>query len=249
MKIYRQILFLATAFVSVACTDSFFDLEPSSSVPTDKVYKTADDFNVAVMGCYSKLQTQVSYFTECCEYRSDNLTLSAPTAGTQDRYDIDQFADKASNGILEDAWANFNNGVYRCNLILDRIDEANFDATLKKQYKGEALFIRALTYFNMYRLWGGIPMTNKVVTVAEALKIGRSSDQQVYDFLVGDLNQVINEKVAEYQNLQGSVMAAAARGYVDSIVEPVDTRKYLIGAFEMLYTKFEERPGKKHGTV
>lgn len=50
MKIYRQILFLATAFVSVACTDSFFDLEPSSSVPTDKVYKTADDFNVAVIG-------------------------------------------------------------------------------------------------------------------------------------------------------------------------------------------------------
>ena len=33
----------------------------------------------------------------------------------------------------------FNNGVYRCNLVLDRIDEANFDATLKKQYKGEAL--------------------------------------------------------------------------------------------------------------
>ena len=65
----------------------------------------------------------------------------------------------------------------------------------------------------------------------------------------GDANQVINEKVAEYQNLQGSVMAAAARGYVDSIVEPIDTRKYLIGAFEMLYTKFEERPGKKHGTV
>ena len=155
MKKYKLILFLSTALLSVACTDSFFDLEPSSSVPTDKVYKTAEDFNVAVIGCYSKLQTQVSYFTECCEYRSDNLTLSAPTAGTQDRYDIDQFADKASNGILEAAWANFNNGVYRCNLVLDRIDEANFDATLKKQYKGEALFIRALTYFNMYRLWGG----------------------------------------------------------------------------------------------
>ena len=80
--------------------------------------------------------------------------IITPIFGTQDRYDIDQFADKASNGILEDAWANFNNGVYRCNLVLDRIDEANFDATLKKQYKGEALFIRALTYFNMYRLWG-----------------------------------------------------------------------------------------------
>ena len=153
MKKYKLILFLSTALLSVACTDSFFDLEPSSSVPTDKVYKTAEDFNVAVIGCYSKLQTQVSYFTECCEYRSDNLTLSAPTAGTQDRYDIDQFADKASNGILEDAWANFNNGVYRCNLVLDRIDEANFDATLKKQYKGEALFIRALTYFRFSTVW------------------------------------------------------------------------------------------------
>ena len=50
MKKYKLILFLSTAFLSVACTDSFFDLEPSSSVPTDKVYKTADDFNVAVMG-------------------------------------------------------------------------------------------------------------------------------------------------------------------------------------------------------
>lgn len=64
-----------------------------------------------------------------------------------------------------------------------------------------------------------------------------------------DVSAVINEKVAEYQALQGNVMSAAARGYVDSIVEPVDTRKYLIGAFEMLYTKFEDRPGKKHGTV
>lgn len=65
----------------------------------------------------------------------------------------------------------------------------------------------------------------------------------------GDANDVINEKVAEYQTLQGDVMSAAARGYIDSIVEPVDSRKYIIGAFEMLYTKFEDRPGKKHGTV
>ena len=38
MKKYKLILFLSTAFLSVACTDSFFDLEPSSSVPTDKVH-------------------------------------------------------------------------------------------------------------------------------------------------------------------------------------------------------------------
>ena len=43
-------------------------------------------------------------------------------------------------------------------------------------------------------------------------------------------------------------MAAAKRGYVDSIIEAEDTRKYVIGAFEMLFTKREDRPSKKHGT-
>lgn len=60
---------------------------------------------------------------------------------------------------------------------------------------------------------------------------------------------VINEKAAEYAKLQNHVVSAAQRGYVDQIVEPADTRKYIIGAFEMLFSKSEDRPAKKHGTV
>lgn len=60
---------------------------------------------------------------------------------------------------------------------------------------------------------------------------------------------VINEKAAEYQALQLSVASAAKRGYVDQIIDAADTRKYVIGAFEMLFTKSEDRPAKKHGTV
>lgn len=60
---------------------------------------------------------------------------------------------------------------------------------------------------------------------------------------------VISEKAAEYKELQSSPEAAARRGYVDAIIDPADTRKYLIGAFEMLFTKREDRPDKKHGTV
>ena len=59
----------------------------------------------------------------------------------------------------------------------------------------------------------------------------------------------IREKAAEYKELQSSPMAAARRGYVDTIIQPADTRKYVIGAFEMLFTKREDRPSKKHGTV
>lgn len=59
----------------------------------------------------------------------------------------------------------------------------------------------------------------------------------------------LNEKAAAYKALQSSVEAAAARGYVDTIIAPADTRKYVIGAFEVLFTKKEERPAKKHGTI
>lgn len=59
----------------------------------------------------------------------------------------------------------------------------------------------------------------------------------------------INEKAAEYAALQSNVMSAARRGYVDQIIEAGETRKYVIGALEMLFTKSEDRPAKKHGTV
>lgn len=61
--------------------------------------------------------------------------------------------------------------------------------------------------------------------------------------------EAIDACAAEYAKLQTSVESAARRGYVDEIVEAADTRKYIIGAFEMLFTKREDRPAKKHGTV
>ena len=44
-------------------------------------------------------------------------------------------------------------------------------------------------------------------------------------------------------------MAAAARGYVDAVIDPENTRQYVAAAFEMLFSKREVRPDKKHGTV
>ncbi len=57
------------------------------------------------------------------------------------------------------------------------------------------------------------------------------------------------EKAKAYEELQEHVASAAKRGYVDTIIDAQDTRKYVIGAFEMLFTKKESRPRKKHGTV
>lgn len=60
---------------------------------------------------------------------------------------------------------------------------------------------------------------------------------------------LIAEKTEEYDRQQTSPISAAKRGYVDDIIAPAATRKRLIAAFEMLYTKKENRPDKKHGTV
>lgn len=64
-----------------------------------------------------------------------------------------------------------------------------------------------------------------------------------------DAAALIREKAAEYEKLQASAEAAAGRGYVDDIIEVKETRKHVIAAFEMLFTKREGRPSKKHGTI
>lgn len=227
-----------------SCGDSFFDLEPASSVTIDKVYKTASDYNVAVIGCYAKLQSQVNFYTECCEYRSDNLSLGAPTAGTQDRYYIDHFTEKPSNGILSSYWANFNNNVYRCNLLLDQIDGANFAENLKKQYKGEAMFIRALNYFNMYRIWGGVPATKHVVSATEALKVARYSDEQMFDLIAGDLKEIVdNNYLPEtYSSADmGRATSGAAKALLGKVyltfhkwTEAKDILSQLIGKYQLV---------------
>ncbi|MCB7317453.1 acyl-CoA carboxylase subunit beta [Lacrimispora sp. 210928-DFI.3.58] len=80
---------------------------------------------------------------------------------------------------------------------------------------------------------------------AEAVKIMYAKEIAEAD----DAVSLINEKAAEYKALQSSAVAAAKRGYVDDIIKAAETRQRVIAAFEMLFTKSEDRPSKKHGTV
>jgi len=81
-------------------------------------------------------------------------------------------------------------------------------------------------------------------------QIGMMDPQLAAKIMYADSDvKVMNEKAAEYAALQSSALSAAKRGYVDNMIEAEDTRKYVIGAFEMLFTKRDDRPSKKHGTV
>nr|WP_212505741.1 carboxyl transferase domain-containing protein [Anaerotalea alkaliphila] len=57
------------------------------------------------------------------------------------------------------------------------------------------------------------------------------------------------EKIQQYQESFANPYVTAGRGYVDSVIEPAMTRPYVIASLEMLRSKFEKRPNKKHGNI
>jgi acetyl-CoA carboxylase carboxyltransferase component len=57
------------------------------------------------------------------------------------------------------------------------------------------------------------------------------------------------EKISQYEALFSNPYCAAARGYVDAVIRPMETRPRLIEALEVLCTKRELRPPKKHGNI
>jgi acetyl-CoA carboxylase carboxyltransferase component len=57
------------------------------------------------------------------------------------------------------------------------------------------------------------------------------------------------EKIAEYEGLFANPYVAAARGYVDDVILPKDTRKILIRSLDAIKNKRETRPAKKHGNI
>jgi acetyl-CoA carboxylase carboxyltransferase component len=57
------------------------------------------------------------------------------------------------------------------------------------------------------------------------------------------------EKIEEFRECFANPYVAADRGYVDAVIEPRETRKKLIQALEMLDTKRDKNPPKKHGNI
>ncbi len=64
-----------------------------------------------------------------------------------------------------------------------------------------------------------------------------------------DPMQLRDEKTREYREKFANPYAAAERGYIDEVIEPKDTRKKLIQALEVLLTKRDQNPPKKHGNI
>jgi acetyl-CoA carboxylase carboxyltransferase component len=126
-----------------------------------------------------------------------------------------------------------------------RLAYAYADATVPK-----VTVVTGKAYGSAYILMGSKAIGADMVFAFDSAEIGTMDPKMAAKILSdGADDAALKETEKEYTALQQSVTSAARRGLVDTIISDADTRKYVIGAFEMLYTKREDRPDKKHGTV
>jgi acetyl-CoA carboxylase carboxyltransferase component len=109
-------------------------------------------------------------------------------------------------------------------------------------------FVTGNAYGSAYVTMGSKALGTDLVYAWPNAQIGMMDSALAAKIISADNADAIAQTSAEYAKLQNAE-SAASRGFVDAIVEPADTRKYAIAAFEMLFTKREDRPAKKHGTV
>lgn len=229
----KRLILFCSFFAVTACQSDFLDLSPQSQPNVDNFYRTANDFGNAVNGAYDALQSTNQYggdFNTLLEARSDNVLDNDPSSNAGLRYNIDRFIEPTTNTVLRDTWGSLYTGVNRTNLILDKIDAAgnpavSIDAALKARYKGEAQFIRALSYFNLVRLWGRVPLVLTAGTTTEARSYVRNEVAEVYAAIEKDLTDAATNLPASYTGADvGRATSGAAKALLGKVL--ITQQKY-----------------------
>ena len=185
--IFTILLFVLTGS---SCKKEFINLAPISNQTSATFFKTAADFQQGVNAVYDALQSQQAYgrtFYYLMEVRSDNTDIGDRGANAGIASQIDLFTEATTNPFVTDGFAGSYVIITRANAVLDRIDAAGIDDASKKQFKGEALFLRALSYFNLVRLYGNVPLVTRTESPNESLSDKRNPVSEVYAQIEADL--------------------------------------------------------------
>jgi len=218
MKINPILLSLPLLVVFAGC-DSVLDVKPSTFSGSTTYYQNQDQFVKAINGVYASIQGDYAsggHLVTWGEMRSDNTTFQYNEA---DRGGIhieafDEFMVTIDNGVVNNLWASAYDDIKETNVILDRITDVSFrDEALKERIIGEAKFLRALSYFNLVRMFGGVPlMLHEVSEPSETFAEKRNSVDEVYQQIVNDLQDAIARLPESYSGLDiGRATEGAAR--------------------------------------
>jgi hypothetical protein len=218
----KYILYALLILVSSSCTKEFTELSPISERNIKSAYKTEADFAVAVNGLYDALQLNGTYgktYLLLNEMRSDNTSNGGGCNGiAQSLCDVELFKEITTANELSNAWSDSYRGIARCNIFLDKLDGSSVPDALKKRYRGEALYIRSLLYYNLAIIFGNIPL--------QLVDAASPADVDLKQYPANDVyNQIITDLIAAEPLLPASYAAAdlgrVTKGAVNTLLGKV----------------------------
>jgi starch-binding outer membrane protein, SusD/RagB family len=180
------IIILFITILAGSC--ELLDVKPQQSIDADMAINNKADLVRAINGCYDAFQA-VGYYGRnyiiVNDLAADNLIWSGTTV------DYKQFEDNAltaNNSIVDGIWADLYTAVNRINIVYGKIDGVEgLTEDEKTQYQGELLFLRGLTYFNLVRMFGGVPLRTQAVAGPGDVHLARSSVAEAFTLIISDL--------------------------------------------------------------
>jgi len=151
---------LAGVLVLQACSEDFLDRAPESALTSGNFYTSADDANAALTAAFDPLQWEL---TTLNSWEFGDVVGGDSDKGSTDDQDYAQilqlanFTARGDNSELNFTWEQGYEGVYRSNLVLDRVPPIEMDETQKNQILGQAKFLRGLYYYFLVRTFGRVP--------------------------------------------------------------------------------------------
>ncbi len=195
---------LTIAFITLCTASCKKILEPNPAdtgqVVTDAFYSNFNGALQGINGVYASTRDPYRSMW-VSDVMSDDGQNS--TAGTQEFIDYEVHAVQPSYGTVAALWSSSYSTIYRANVLLSRapgIGLLGNQAILRDQFVAEAYFLRALSYFNLVRLYGDVPLVTTEITSTAELTIPRSSADLVYAQIEKDLLEAIKQLPLRYPN-------------------------------------------------
>ncbi len=192
----KKILISSLMLLAMSCNKDFLEKSPIVGVTEENFYRTEADAIAAVNAAYATLQFQISPAGHFRWFWGDIMSDDAIKGGSSDNdafnlLQLETFKGPANTDFLEAEWGANYEGIYRANVVLEKVPPIVMDDKLKARILGEAKFIRAWNYYNLVSMFGGVPIADHVLAPSE-YNIPRNSATEVWDFVETDLREAID---------------------------------------------------------
>lgn len=242
MKSLKYIFLIGSVSLLCSCTD--LTEQPYTFIAPNTFYKNADELDMAVNSVYNGYQKAFGGSTYKYTMYLELLTeFGSPAYAKDNAQNWHAWVDVNNSSNTFPVWGSAYTVINRANVVLGRGDGINMDETLKKRYFAEARFLRALTYFNLVRLFGGVPIPDGYTKNAENLAIPRKTVDETYDYIIADL-QYAEENLPLKSTYSSDNKWRPAKGAAEALLGDVYLTRGSMNDNKEYYQKAKEYLGK-----